>query len=156
MSWHRWICDWNMIFADPSWSRGSFVLDQCICSTCERTFVLRVYTGTSILPINFEKLNLFYHSDAHVCTPSFRVWKKCVPVYGFFVKRLYIVCNCRRTDMGVYLTTWINRDQLKDDQPQAIACSDCGEHEWDWWHVMDRQFSWKNKEELQRPTSSDT
>ena len=27
----RWICDWNMILVDPSWSRDSFVLDLCIC-----------------------------------------------------------------------------------------------------------------------------
>ena len=31
MSLHRWICDWNMILVDPSWSRDSFVLDLCIC-----------------------------------------------------------------------------------------------------------------------------
>ena len=35
-------------------------------------------------------------------------------------------CVTEQADMGVYLTTWINTHQLKDDLPQAIACSDCG------------------------------
>ena len=42
-------------------------------------------------------------------------------------------CVTEQADMGVYLTTWINTHQLKDDLPQAIACSDCG---WTWVRLM--------------------